>query len=196
MELWWESLSQMDKILYYIAVPSTVALIIQTMLTFLGMGDGGDFESDTLDGAEFDSDFEISFEIFTVRNFIAFFTFFSWGALWASSTGTNGDGFVIVLGLLSGFMAMFVSSALFYFMKKMATSGTMKIKYALGKIGEVYIPIPEGKSGTGKIQVLIQGALREVDAVTDSDVKLETGSSVKVIDLLNESVVVVQKTKK
>ena len=74
MELWWESLSQMDKILYYIAVPSTVALIIQTMLTFIGMGDVGDFESDVSDGVEFDNDFEISFEMFTVRNFIAFFT--------------------------------------------------------------------------------------------------------------------------
>lgn len=196
MELWWESLEKLDKILYYIAVPSTVALVIQTLLTFIGMGDGGDFESDVSDSVEFDNDFEISFEIFTVRNFIAFFTFFSWGGLWANSLASNSDFLVIVLALLSGFMAMLLSSGLFYFMKKMATSGTMNIKYALGKVAEVYIPIPADRSGSGKIQVLVQSALREIDAVTDYEKQLETGSTVKVVALLNENLVLVEEIKK
>ncbi|MGB3367394.1 MAG: hypothetical protein WBA54_07900 [Acidaminobacteraceae bacterium] len=196
MELWWESLNQMDKVLYYIAVPSSVALILQTVLTFIGMGDSGDFDSDVLDGTEFDGDFEISFQIFTIRNFIAFFTFFSWGGLWANSIASNSDFVVIILALLSGFMAMLMSSGLFYFMKKMAVSGTMNIKYAVGKIGEVYMPIPKEKSGSGKIQVIIQGALREVEAVSNSEFILETGSSVKVVALLNESVLIVEKNEK
>jgi hypothetical protein len=93
-------------------------------------------------------------------------------------------------------MAMLMSSGLFYFMKKMAVSGTMNIKYAVGKIGEVYMPIPKEKSGSGKIQVIIQGALREVEAVSNSEFILETGSSVKVVGLLNESVLIVEKNEK
>lgn len=193
MELWWESLGQLDKVFYYIAVPSTVALILQTILTFVGMGDGGDFESDVSDGLEFDNDFEISFEIFTIRNFIAFFTFFSWGGLWANSVYPNNYLIVIILALLSGFMAMFVSAGLFYFMKKMAVSGTMNLKYAVGKVGEVYIPIPANNTGSGKIQIIIQSGLREVDAASYSNEIIETGSKVKVVSLIDEKMLMVEK---
>lgn len=197
MQIWWDQLTKLDQVLYYIAVPSTIALLIQTIMTFIGMGGDGDFDGDlggeVSDASEFDGDFEVSFEIFTVRNFVAFFTFFSWGGLWASSSGQNSDIFVIFLALISGIMAMFISGGLFYFMKRMTSSGTLDLKYALGKVGEVYIPIPADKLGVGKVQILIQGALREVEAVTDSQERLETGSSIKVIDLLNESVLIVQK---
>lgn len=196
MQIWWDQLTTLEKVLYYIAVPSTLSLLIQTVLTFIGMGVDSDLGGDFGDPGEFDGDFELSFEIFTVRNFIAFFTFFAWGGLWAKSVPSNGDGKVIVLAFISGIIAMFISGGLFYFMKKMTSSGTLQLKYALDKIGEVYIPIPPSKAGTGKVQIVIQGALREVEAITYSNTTLTTGTSVKVVDLLNESILIVQKNEK
>lgn len=194
MQIWWEQLSTVEQILYYIAVPSTIALLIQTLMTFLGMSGDGDFDggSDGLDAGEFDADFEISFEIFTIRNFIAFFTFFAWGGIWASSIPNQSDVVTILLGILSGTMAMGISGGLFYFMKKMTSSGTLNLKYAVNKIGQVYIPIPANKAGTGKIQILVQGALRELDAMTNSDEVLSTGTSVQVVSIVNENMVLVQ----
>lgn len=42
MQAFWDSLSLLQKILYCIAIPSTLVLLIQTVLLFLGWGDGGD----------------------------------------------------------------------------------------------------------------------------------------------------------
>jgi len=55
MSEWWEGLSSVLKVLYCVAVPSTILLLIQTMLSVFGMHDGGsgiDF-SDT-SGIDFD----------------------------------------------------------------------------------------------------------------------------------------------
>ena len=41
MTAWWEGLSAMLKVLYCIAIPSTLLLVIQTILTLTGFGEGG-----------------------------------------------------------------------------------------------------------------------------------------------------------
>ena len=42
MAAWWQSLSALDHVLLYIAVPATLILLIQTVLLFAG----GAFDSD------------------------------------------------------------------------------------------------------------------------------------------------------
>lgn len=41
MNEWWEGLSQILKVLYCIAIPSTLLLVLQTILTVIGFGEGG-----------------------------------------------------------------------------------------------------------------------------------------------------------
>lgn len=192
MTQWWSELVFFEKLLYYAAIPATVILVIQTIMTFVGMGDDGmdaDFDGDATD---FDGDFEVSLEIFTVRNFIAFVTFFGWGALWAFSAG-NSQLISIILGSVSGLAMMFISAGFFYLMKKMTASGNLKIENAVGKTGEVYIPIPPNKAGRGKIQVTVQDSLRELEAMTESNTILATGTLVKIVAIVNESVVLVER---
>ena len=56
MAAWWQSLSALDHVLLYIAVPATLILLIQTVLLFAG----GAFDSDgdagvpDADGPDFD----------------------------------------------------------------------------------------------------------------------------------------------
>lgn len=56
MNEWWEGLSTLLKVLYCIALPSTLLLLIQTLLSMIGMHDGGTGVdiSDT-SGLDFDS---------------------------------------------------------------------------------------------------------------------------------------------
>jgi hypothetical protein len=90
---------------------------------------------------------------------------------------------------------MAIMSTLFYFVSQMTDSGTMNINNAKGKIATVYIPIKAKRSNMGKVQIKIQSSLRELDAITDEEEDLQTSSIVKVIDIINDNVLLVEKSK-
>ena len=53
MGAWWQSLSTLEHILLYIAVPATLVLLVQTLLLLIGGGgEGGDLDG----GGELDLD--------------------------------------------------------------------------------------------------------------------------------------------
>ena len=51
--------------------------------------------------------------------------------------------------------------------------------------------IPPARSGHGKIQVEIQGTLREMDALTDDEKELPTGSMAQVLEIINNQILLV-----
>ena len=57
----------------------------------------------------------------------------------------------------------------------------MDLHNAIGLIGQVYIPIPAAGQGVGKITIEVQGALRELEAVS-FDNMIPTRQSVVVVD--------------
>jgi hypothetical protein len=86
--------------------------------------------------------------------------------------------------------------ALFFFiirqMMKLAEDNSFQIKDAVGKSAQVYIRIPGKKSGKGKVQVSVKGAVHELDAVTLDD-ELASGSLVRVSSLLDDELLLVEK---
>lgn len=66
MNEWWEGLSTLLKVLYCIALPSTLILLLQTVLSLIGMHDGGsgvdisDTSGIDFDGGGFDVHTDIS----------------------------------------------------------------------------------------------------------------------------------------
>jgi hypothetical protein len=61
----------------------------------------------------------------------------------------------------------------------------------LNKTGEVYLTIPEKKTGKGKILISVNGSVHELDAVTEND-KIAVGSLVKVVKIENENILIVE----
>ena len=59
----------------------------------------------------------------------------------------------------------------------------------IGKTAEVYLKIPAHKSGTGKIQVSINGSFHELNAVTEGE-EILSGESVKIINTENKILIV------
>jgi hypothetical protein len=215
MTAWWESLSSFEQVFWYIAVPFSLILIIQMIMTFAGMG-GGDSDigggetdisgmdletdpdvdfsdvSDTGDASHI-TDFDPSFHFFTVRNFIAFFTMFGWAGIAAWNEGLSKT-WTIVVAMAAGFLTMGVVTALFYYISKLQDAGgTIKIANALNQIGNVYIPIKADGGNVGKVQITIQNSLREMPAITKGDQDLATGTVVKVVGIVSNSILVVQK---
>lgn len=71
------------------------------------------------------------------------------------------------------------------------SAATPRTEQAVGKHATVYIHIPGGKSGTGKIQVNLLSGTTEYLAMT-SGKELPTGSEVLVVDVITPTTVEVQ----
>ena len=161
---------------WYIAIPSTILFSLIMMGSFFGFGDdvdGVDADADFDDVDDIDGDFPI----FTFRNFLAFFTFFSWGGIVALDAGTT-PGWSIVVGTLSGLFMVGVIISMFFVFNKLRSDNTGKLSDTIGTDGTIHLSIPE--NGMGKVHVLIKGSHRTEDAISNGGVEIKTGSRVKV----------------
>ena len=81
---------------------------------------------------------------------------------------------------------------LFKWLAGMQQSGNIDIyKSAVGCQGKVYLTVPGERAGEGKVQITIEGAVREYTALTDSGT-LKTGTPIKVTEVVNDSTVLVE----
>ena len=87
----------------------------------------------------------------------------------------------MMISAISGIAARIVVGFVLRGMSKLQTNGIMDINNAVGKVAEVYLTIPAKCSGTGKITVEIQGTLTELNAMSESEEPIKTGSKVKVV---------------
>ena len=74
------------------------------------------------------------------------------------------------------------------------SEGSYRIQEAVGNPCTVYIPIPESRTGSGKVQISFQGSVQELPAMTDGTA-LASGTVVRVKAVLNGSVLLVEPDK-
>lgn len=199
MEEWWLSLTLFEKVLWAIAVPASVVFLAQMVMTFAGMdGDGidadfsGDLHTDGGAHGGHHGDHDVApFQVFTLRNFINFFLGFSWTGI-ALAPVINSKLVVIFCSVLSGTALVAVTMFIFYSLSKATQSGNINMKNALDKSGQVYLTIPARRGGVGKVQMQVQGNLRDFEAVTEGDT-IPTGQSVKVVSVGENNILVVTK---
>jgi len=188
MEEWFSALTSFEKFYWIIAGISSTIFVFVLITTFLvGDADGVDGDVD----AEIESDTGIDFQFFTFKNLVAFFTIFSWAGISCIDAG-YGKGVTILVSTIAGLIMMFIMGALIYYINKLVSSGTLKLENAIGNVGEVYLTIGANRSKIGKVHVTIQGALRELDALADSEETLKTGTVIKVIEVTGTGILIVQ----
>jgi len=187
---WWDTLELLEKIYWGIAIPFTVFFILQLLLTFFG-GDipedgGADFDVETDDG--------IGFQFFTLKNLVAFFTIFAWAGIACLDSGLS-NGVSMIISFIGGIAMMGIMGSLFYFLGKATASGTLKMKNAVGAVGEVYMEVKAQRGNIGQIQVQVQGTLRTLEALTDDKENLPQGTVVSVSEIANNNILIVTKSK-
>ncbi len=190
MTSFFEGLTSLHQTYWAIALLASVALMIVFIMTFLG-GEG-DMDSDV-------SDFEaddggVGFQFFTFKNFVAFLTMFGWTGVACLDNGMSNTS-TAFFSALAGLVMMAITSALFFWIAKLADSGTLKMKNAIGLIGEVYLPIGANRSSMGKVQIAVQGSLRELSAMTDNNEIIPSGTLVKVLDVVSAEILLVKTIK-
>jgi membrane protein implicated in regulation of membrane protease activity len=178
------------KVYWGIAVFATVIFIVQAILTFTGMdahdGADADFSGHDLQGGE------EPFQLFTFRNLVNFLLGFSWaGIAFSGVIGSRILLMAVAFAAGTSFIAIF-----FVIMKqlmKLAEDNSFRISETLDQIAEVYIPIPEGKKGKGKIAISVRGSMHEIDAVTEGETRISSGTNVRVVKVEGESLVLVKR---
>ncbi|MCK5281673.1 MAG: hypothetical protein KAI99_04260 [Cyclobacteriaceae bacterium] len=189
---WWAILTLPEKVYWIIAIPSTVLLLIQVVMTLMG-GEADDLESDfdgDLDSSDGEMEGGVGWQFITYKNVLGFFTLFGWTGLGFLQMGL-GLLIAVFFSFVSGLIMMAIMATLFYYISKLYQSGTMVIENAIGQTGEVYLRIPPNREGHGKLQVEIQGTLREMDAITDDEKELPTGSIAQVLEIVNNQILLV-----
>lgn len=188
MQAWWASLDIYMQILWIITLTASLIFVIQTILTFIGMdSDGGLDVPDGGMSADTDAG-TFPFQLFTFRNFINFFLGFGWTAI--TLAGNAHPVLVIIVSILVGVALVAAVMYIFYLMSKMEQSGNIETSSAVGCRGSVYLTIPGERQGEGKVQINIQGAVREFDAMTNGDT-LPNGCPIEVTQVLNENMLLV-----
>ena len=203
---WWNTLGLALQVLYCIAIPSLLVLIVQIVLMVLGFDDGDadvDLDApdtDALDGI-FEGDGSIdlndvagfeSLHIFTFRGIVAFFAIFSWVGIVMLSLGVNLP-VTLLVSTACGFAVMILIAYLLRLVMKLRSSGTADNRNAVGISGKVYLTVPPSRSGEGKINIMLQGAYVERNAVTDETESIPTGCEIIVVGTSGETSLVVKR---
>jgi membrane protein implicated in regulation of membrane protease activity len=176
------------------AILGGVLFLIRTVLTVIG----GDLDADSdvdfaihdvnMDGV-MDGDIgdhsvshigEANFQLFSLHGITGFFMIFGLIGLALSKAGVN-DLLTALAGLVAGGITMVVVAAVYWYMRTLQSDGTMKIESTIGKTGSVYLTIPE--KGSGQVSVVVQGGLKQFDAVSSKKIAIATGEKVRIVSV-------------
>ena len=193
---WWNNMDLVGQIFALIAIPSTLVLVVQTILLLFGIG-GDDIDADGVDitgngvGDTPGDGGGDGLALFSLRGIMAMAAVGGWSGLVMYEAGIDLT-VTVLLAAAFGFMALVGIAYLMKLAMKLQQNGTLDLGYAIGKVGTVYIPIPAEMKGSGKINLAMQERFIEVDAMTSAGRKLATGESVRVTATNENGMVVVE----
>lgn len=189
---WWSSLSTAMQVLWGITLAASLVFIIQSIMTFIGADADTDFDLDA-SGADAPAGFDApsGMNLYTFRNLVNFLLGFGWTAILMKDQ-IKSNVLLLIVAAFVGIVLVVIVMFLFKWLNSMQQSGTINVyKSAAGCQGKVYLTIPAERAGTGKVQISINNAVREYDAVTDGD-ELPTGQPVKVVEAINDNTLLVE----
>ena len=188
---WWNELLLIQQIFALIAIPSTFLIVLQTVLMLIGIGgdNAADADSDLdVDDIEIPDD---GLAIFTVRGVTSMLCITGWVAVALLETSLP-QGVSIAIAILCGVATLIGMAYLMRAVYRLQSSGNIDVENCIGKIGEVYIPIPSSGNGAGKVTLTVQEKFSEFSAITTSDDQLKTGPFVRVVAVGPSGVLVVE----
>ena len=189
---WWNELLLIQQIFALIALPSTLLIVIQTVLMLIGIGGDG--------GAEVDADVDLDggievpddgLAIFSVRGVTSMLCITGWVAVALLETSLP-QGISIAIAILCGIATLIGMAYLMRAVYRLQSSGNIDIENCVGKIGEVYIPIPSAGNGSGTVNLTVQEKFSEFTAITTAAEQLKTGAFVRVVAVGPSGVLVVE----
>lgn len=185
---WYSQLDTTMQVYWGCAIVGSVIFLVQALLTLIGMDSDLDMDADIDLGDGDTMDMGGGLSLFSIRNIVNFIVGLGWGGVCLSGVISNS----ILLGIVAILVGCFFVW-LFFMMKKqtrkLESNGAFDIKLCKGKVADVYLRIPAGGSGMGKIQISINGSIHEIDAKTQGD-EIPSGTKVTVQEVIDNYVIV------
>lgn len=188
------------------AIAGAIIFLIRMIMMLVGgiggadgdLGDVGDLEG--MEGVDFEfeldtgeegafglDDTDASFNFLSIQGVSSFIMMFGIVGL-AIARMAIPSIFSFIAGVAAGTFTVWIVSLVFKNMIRLQSDGTLKVQNAVGQTGTVYLSIPEGNEG--KVSVVVQGALRVMNAVSTSNSMIKTGEKVKVVEIRGTKLVV------
>ena len=191
MTAWWNDLSQLNRILYGIAVLVSVPFLWQLVASLVGLGGDGDLDGgDANDTASGDAEATVfAFKLLSLRAILTFFTLFFWASALYLEQGLS---VLRTLGTAAvwGMFGMGLVGLLLHLLPKLAHSGTRDLESALGSEATVYVDIPA--DGIGEVRVLVGGSVGYVKARAADGRALKAGTPVTVSRRVGQTILIVE----
>ena len=186
MLLWWNELHEIQKVFMLVAIPSTLIMLIQTVLLIIGMAHDADLDVD--DAADTMDD---GLTLFSVRGIVTMLAVTGWCGVAFIGSGMN-EILAIFLSVLLGFLALVGMAYMMRAIYRMQASGNIDVGNAIGKVAQVYIPIPAKAEKSGKVTITLQEQYCEFEAITTAEETLKTGAYVRVVSVNGAGVLLVE----
>lgn len=182
-----DSMEMLEKAFWFIALPTSLIFIIQTIMTFVGLdssdGNNPDFNGD-FDGGE------MPFQLFSLRNLINFLLGFSWTGISFYKLIEN-QFILILISFLVGATFIILFFQIIKIILRLSEDNTFKIQDCINKTGTVYLKIPENKSGSGIVQISVGGTFQEIKAMTSGE-EIKSGETVRVVEIIDNTILLVK----
>lgn len=189
MNDYWIKLSSDPTMLTFVGIGaiSSLVLSIQLVLSMIGGDmDGLDADLDLAEGGEGGAS-----GILSIRTIGAFFTGFGWTGA-AMTDAKYGIGMTTVVATLVGSALLATVFYLMAYLHSLRQEGTLDYSNAIGQVGSVYLPIASSRKGIGQVEVMVQGRLSIIKAVTDHDKKIGNRVAVRVTELVDQQTILVE----
>ncbi len=200
----------METVYLVFAGAGTTVLVIQFILTLIGLDSGHDFDVAHADvggevvdvSGDHDLDSHVDghghaheagspfLSMLSIRALTAAAAFFGLGGLAANSVGLSAL-ISLPVAVVAGFFAMYIVAWIMRVLYGLRTEGNVYIECALGSHGTVYLAIPGEDSGIGKVLVNVQDRTMEYDARSTRG-PLATGTPVVVVDIVDSNTLQVE----
>ena len=185
------SLEPLQKFFWTIACCASLVFIIQTIMTFIGLGTDADVDAGPMDGSVDSMEDGALSGVFSYRNLINFLLGYGWAGVLLFDD-IEKRWLLQLLAIAVGLLFVLAFVFMFRQVMKLSHDGSFKMSETVGLKADVYLRIPAARSGRGKVQLSVKGSVHEIDAVTDNDAEIPTGGQVEIVEVLGDDLLLVK----
>lgn len=175
---WWQALTGDLQIFYAIAFISSFFLLVQIALLAFGIGADVDIGDDPSSG------------FLSIRTLTAFSFAFGWTGVLMKQADRS-TALSVGVAIAAGLAVFLAVGFLWRSFAKLGESGSIDYQSAVGAHGTVYLTVAANRSKPGKVEVMVQGRMRVINALTESDESLPAQTAITVVGVVDPSTVLV-----
>ena len=118
-------------------------------------------------------------KMLTLKTIVAFITFFGLVGM-ACQRASFKPLPTLLIAIGAGVVALYIVGYIMSGLTRLQSRGNINLANAVGETGKVYLRIPGERSGTGKVNVVVQGRMVECKALTAGP-EIPTGAEIQIV---------------